>query len=73
MSGVRFSARRNGQGECRMLQPRLRSLEERHQALERRISEEDLRPQPDVAELHRLKREKLKLKEEIERLRRTMH
>ena len=53
-----------------MHMPRLRSLEERHAMLERQISEEDARPRPDDAELTRLKREKLRLKEEIERLRR---
>ncbi|TCZ59907.1 YdcH family protein [Roseicella aquatilis] len=50
--------------------PRLRSLEERHAVLDRQIGEEDARPRPDEAEISRLKREKLRLKEEIERLRR---
>lgn len=50
--------------------PRLRSLEERHAALERQIGDEDARPRPDEAEIGRLKREKLRLKEEIEKLRR---
>lgn len=50
--------------------PRLRALEERHAALERQIADEDGRPRPDDAELARLKREKLRVKEEIERLRR---
>jgi hypothetical protein len=49
--------------------PRLRSLEERHAVLDRQIGEEDARPRPDEAELNRLKREKLRLKEEMERLR----
>lgn len=51
--------------------PRLRSLEERHAALERQIGEEDARPKPDETSLTRLKLEKLRLKEEIERLRRS--
>ena len=50
--------------------PRLRTLEERHATLERQISEEDARPRPDESELTRLKREKLRVKEEMERLRR---
>ncbi|MEN0075243.1 YdcH family protein [Roseicella sp. DB1501] len=50
--------------------PRLRSLEERHAALDRQIDDEDARPRPDEAELTRMKREKLRLKEEMERLRR---
>lgn len=48
---------------------RLRSLEERHAALETRIAEEGLRPRPDAGALQRLKVEKLRLKEEMERLR----
>jgi hypothetical protein len=50
--------------------PRLKTLEDRHAALERQIVQEDARPRPDTAELSRLKIEKLRLKEEIERLRR---
>ncbi len=49
--------------------PRLRALEERHAALEARIADEDNRPRPDAEQLTRLKREKLRLKEEMERLR----
>jgi hypothetical protein len=48
---------------------RLRALEQRHKALEARIAEEDNRPRPDADQLTRLKREKLRLKEEMERLR----
>ncbi|WP_270936381.1 YdcH family protein [Falsiroseomonas oryzae] len=48
--------------------PRLRALEERHAALEARIAEEDNRPRPDPDQLNRMKREKLRLKEEMERL-----
>ncbi len=51
------------------LNARIASLEERHAALERRILDEDARPRPDELELARLKREKLRLKEEMERLR----
>ena len=39
--------------------------------LDRQIGEEDGRPRPDEAEINRLKREKLRLKEEIEKLRRA--
>lgn len=49
---------------------RLQTLHDRHAALEARIADEGGRPQPDQAELARLKREKLRLKEEMERLRR---
>lgn len=51
------------------LQTRLDSLRERHAALETRITDEDRRPRPDTDALNRLKIEKLRLKEEIERLR----
>ena len=60
----------NGGGIRMAPSPRLKTLEERHAALERQIFEEDTRPRPDAAELSRLKLEKLRLKEEIERLRR---
>ena len=50
--------------------PRIKTLEDRHAALEEQIVMEDVRPRPDSAELARLKVEKLRLKEEIERLRR---
>lgn len=52
-----------------MQQPRLRSLQERHAALERQIAEEGSRPQPDSNALGRLKLAKLRLKEEMQRLR----
>ena len=59
------------EGEARMNHlPRRRALEERHALLERQITEEDARPRPDDAELTRRKREKLRVKEEMERLRR---
>jgi hypothetical protein len=48
---------------------RLRALEERHAMLEVRIAEEDNRPLPDAEQLRRMKREKLRLKDEMERLR----
>ena len=51
------------------LDARIASLNNRHAALEARIFEEDHRPRPDTETLARLKREKLRLKEEMERLR----
>jgi hypothetical protein len=54
-----------------MTSPRLRSLEDKHAILEREIGAQDARPRPDELELARLKREKLRLKEEIEKLRRA--
>lgn len=49
--------------------PRLRSLQERHATLEARITDEGTRPRPDSEALLRLKVEKLRVKEEMERLR----
>ena len=51
------------------LNTRLDALKERHASLETRIFDEDRRPQPDTQALMRLKVEKLRLKEEMERLR----
>jgi hypothetical protein len=51
------------------LDARIASLNNRHAALEVQIFEEDHRPRPDAETLARLKREKLRLKEEMERLR----
>ncbi len=50
------------------LQHRIDSLRTRHQTLEARITEEDHRPKPNPDALMRLKGEKLKLKDEMERL-----
>jgi hypothetical protein len=51
------------------LNTRLDALKERHASLETRIFDEDHRPRPDTEALMRLKLEKLRLKEEMERLR----
>ncbi len=50
------------------LQSRIESLKDRHHELEARISDEDHRPRPDADELSRLKHQKLRLKDEMERL-----
>lgn len=50
------------------LQTHILALRDRHASLETRIAEEDQRPRPDNEALSRLKREKLRLKEEMERL-----
>jgi hypothetical protein len=51
------------------LQSRIESLKTRHASLESRITDEDQRPRPDTEALARLKLEKLRLKEEMDRLR----
>jgi hypothetical protein len=51
------------------LQSHIEALKDRHASLETRIADEDHRPRPDTEALARLKLEKLRLKEEMERLR----
>lgn len=51
------------------VQAHLAELEKRHDALEREIQTELLRPSGDDLKVVTLKRKKLQLKEEIERLR----
>jgi hypothetical protein len=46
-------------------------LAEKHRLLEQRIQEAVTRPGSDDAEIRRLKQEKLKLKDEMERLRKA--
>jgi hypothetical protein len=58
-------------GGTMSLQSRLESLSHRHASLEMKISDEDHRPRPDDSALARLKVEKLRVKEEMERLRRS--
>ncbi len=45
--------------------PRLHALEARHAEIDRQIHEEALRPRPDNDTLAMLKKQKLRLKEEI--------
>ena len=59
----------NGGIKFLSLNTRLDALKERHASLETRIFDEDHRPSPDTQALTRLKLEKLRLKEEMERLR----
>jgi hypothetical protein len=51
------------------LEARLESLKQRHAGIDARITDEDRRPRPDDDSLSRLKLEKLRLKEEMERIR----
>ena len=50
------------------LHARIESLKARHAVLETRLLDEDHRPRPDDTALARLKLEKLRLKDEMERL-----
>lgn len=51
------------------LQSRIEALQTRHAGLEVQLAAEDRRPRPDDSALARLKLEKLRLKEEMSRLR----
>lgn len=55
------------------LQARLDTLKDRHASLEARLASEDRRPAPDSETLTSLKREKLRLKEEMARLSGSAH
>lgn len=55
------------------LDARIRELGSRHQSLEQAIQDEMNRPYADDIRLRQLKRQKLKLKEEIETLRGHLH
>jgi len=55
------------------VEARIRELGSRHQTLERAIEDEMRRPIADDLRLKELKRQKLKLKEEMESLRTRMH
>ena len=51
------------------IEARIRELGFRHQTLDRAIEDETRRPNGDSLRMHELKRQKLKLKEQIEVLR----
>jgi hypothetical protein len=55
------------------LEARIRELGSRHQALEAAIQDELRRPAADDLKLQELKKQKLKLKEELEALRGQLH
>ena len=53
------------------IEARIRELGVRHQTLEREIEDENRRPASDTLRLKELKRQKLRLKEEMETLNRA--
>jgi hypothetical protein len=55
------------------LEARIRELGSRHQSLEAQIEDEMNRPSGDDLKVQQLKKEKLRLKEEIEALRAQVH
>lgn len=56
------------EGTRMSFEERIESLKNKHQALEEELHTETHRPQPDDEAISRLKREKLKLKDEIAKL-----
>lgn len=48
-----------------MIQNHMSALRDKHEALERKINEEETRPFPDTIRINSLKKEKLRLKEEL--------
>ena len=48
-----------------MDQNHVSALRDKHEALEREINEEETRPFPDTIRVHSLKKQKLRLKEEL--------
>ena len=48
-----------------MVEAHMSALEAKHAALDKRIQDEHLRPQPNEILIHDLKKQKLKLKEAI--------
>lgn len=55
------------------LEERVGALRNRHQSLEQQLASETSRPHPDETMVAKLKREKLKLKDEIARLATPAH
>ena len=50
------------------LEDHILTLKTKHATLERALKQERLRPQPDTQQIAKLKREKLRLKDEIAKL-----
>ena len=55
------------------IESHIRELSQRHQVLERAIEDETSRPAADTLRLTDLKRQKLRLKEEMEALKSRLH
>jgi hypothetical protein len=65
---ARSVTRQTRTGGTMSLQSRLESLKTRHASLDSKITEEDHRPRPDPETLSKLKLEKLRIKEEMSRI-----
>jgi len=51
-----------------LIDPRIEALKARHQTLEQSIEDEEARPMPDDLHLAEMKKEKLRIKDEIAQL-----
>jgi hypothetical protein len=60
-----FNAASVGAEEMGMQQAHMSALQTKHAGLDARIAEENQRPMPDTALIARLKKEKLRIKEEL--------
>jgi hypothetical protein len=71
-AGVRIAGSHRPEEEVRMSsQDRIEELRQRHVALERAIAEESSRPFPNQAAISDLKRQKLRIKDELFQLERS--
>lgn len=55
-------------GDAMSLEDRVKTLQEKHEDLEKTLEQEENRPLPDNIAVHDLKRQKLAIKDEIARL-----
>tara|TARA_R110002124_G_scaffold284204_1_gene461083 strand:- start:493 stop:837 length:345 start_codon:yes stop_codon:yes gene_type:complete len=60
-----FNFKINSFEEILMDKNHMSALRTKHEALDRKINEEETRPLPDTIRIHSLKKEKLRLKEEL--------
>ena len=65
MTGINMQ---EGISTAKSAEPRMASLKQKHATLESALDHENSRPQPDAAAVAHLKREKLAIKDELERL-----
>jgi len=65
LAGGGLRVRLEEEEETGMQQAHFTALQAKHAGLEARINEESQRPMPDAVTINRLKKEKLRIKEEI--------
>lgn len=55
----------NVQGDTQMQSSHVDALKAKHAGLEARLHEEQIRPSPDIAMIQQIKKQKLRIKEEL--------